>query len=38
MTCDLGEEELYVLNLLYSKRNLRSDNSIKTQRTPLRDL
>lgn len=25
MTCDLGEEELFILNLLYSKRNLRSD-------------
>jgi len=25
MTSDLGEEELFILNLLYSKRNLRSD-------------
>jgi hypothetical protein len=25
MTCNLGEEELFILNLLYSNRNLRSD-------------
>lgn len=25
MTCDLGDEELFILNLLYSKRNLKSD-------------
>ena len=25
MTCELGDEELFILNLLYSKRNLRSD-------------
>ncbi len=25
MTCNLGEEELFILNLLYSKRNLRPD-------------
>ena len=25
MTCDLGDEELFIINLLYSKRNFRSD-------------
>ncbi len=25
MTCDLGDGELFVLNLLYSKRNLKPD-------------
>jgi hypothetical protein len=25
MTCNLDDEELFIINLLYSKRNLRSD-------------
>ena len=25
MTCDLGDEELFIINLLYSKRNFKSD-------------